>query len=470
MRKKCSVFALILLLTLLFYTTASAATEYGVIYDETDALGSQTLKMQGEQTLPQLTETLGIDLRVDVLTQIGYDSIGDAAMGIYKEYNYGHGEKKEGVTLTVLMEPQDGDTYAMPADGWCVYVSLRQGRGNSQDMANAIRDAVEPYMVERAWNGEDINMSAVALTQAVDAMAEAAEDYVLTNCPPESANKPASEALADTGTPAPETPDSAGTDAGTQEPEAPDNTGVQTSGGPDLSAEGMQHVFDSSGLLTDQQRQELESRAEALSQSHHCGIYFALVDDYTDYADGSVYEVTYQIYHNMQLGMGEDRDGLIVLLSMAERDYAMFVYGDYAQYAFNEFGREQLEERFLGYFGDDDWYRGISHYLDACDEFLTKAEEGDPVRPAYWKWHILAGAIGCLAAGTICAQRLSPMKTVHQKAEANVYLTHGGLKLTKREDQFVRMSETRQKIDKGGSGGGTHSESGGGGSGRSGKF
>ena len=439
MRKKYPVFALILLLTLLFYTPASAATEYGVIYDETDMLGSQTLKMQGEQTLPQLTETLGIDLRVDVLTQIGYDSIGDTAVGIYEEYDYGYGEKKEGVTLTVLMEPQDGDTYAMPADGWCVYVSLRQGRGNSRDMANAIRDAVEPYMAERAWNGEDINMSGVALTQAVDAMAEAAEDYVLTNCPPEA-------------------------------PEALDSIGVQTPGGPDLSVEGMQHVFDSSGLLDDQQRQELESRAAALSQSHDCGIYFALVDDYTDYADGSVYEVTYQIYHNMQLGMGEGRDGLIVLLSMAERDYAMFVYGDYAQYAFNEFGQEQLEERFLGYFGEDDWYRGISRYLDACDEFLTKAEDGDPVRPAYWKWHILAGIIGCLAAGSICSKYLSPMKTVHQKAEANAYLTHGGLKLTKREDQFVRMSETRQKIDKGGSGGGTHSESGGGGSGRSGKF
>ena len=447
MRKKYPVFALILLLTLLFYTPASAATEYGVIYDETDMLGSQMLKMQGEETLPQLTETLGIDLRVDVLTQIGYDSIGDTAMGIYEEYDYGYGEKKEGVTLTVLMEPQDGDTYAMPADGWCVYVSLRQGRGNSQDMANAIRDAVEPFMAERAWNGEDINMSGVALTQAVDAMAEAAEDYVLTNCPPDSA-----------GTPAPEAP------------EALDSTGVQTPGGSDLSVEGMQHVFDISGLLTDQQREELESRAAALSQSHDCGIYFALVDDYTDYADGSVYEVTYQIYHNMQLGMGEGRDGLIVLLSMAERDYAMFVYGDYAQYAFNEFGQEQLEERFLGYFGEDDWYRGISRYLDACDEFLTKAEDGDPVRPAYWKWHILAGIIGCLAAGSICSKYLSPMKTVHQKAEANAYLTHGGLKLTRREDQFVRMSETRQKIDKGGSGGGTHSESGGGGSGRSGKF
>ena len=69
------------------------------------------------------------------------------------------------------------------------------------------------------------------------------------------------------------------------------------------------------------------------------------MDDYTDYGDGSVYETTYQLYHNSGLGYGLGRDGIIVLLSMEERDYAMFVYGEYAEYAFNEYGREMLEER-----------------------------------------------------------------------------------------------------------------------------
>ena len=56
------------------HSCAMAATEYGVIYDETEELSSQTLTIQGEQTLPQLSEKLGLDLRVDVLTQISYDT------------------------------------------------------------------------------------------------------------------------------------------------------------------------------------------------------------------------------------------------------------------------------------------------------------------------------------------------------------------------------------------------------------
>lgn len=441
MKKTCSIFALILLLAISLCTPALAATEYGVIYDETDELGSATLTMQGEQTLPELSETLGIDLRVDVLTQISYDSIADAAAGIYARYGYGYGEEREGATLTILMDPQDTGTYAMPADGWCVYANLSEERGSSQALADVIRTAVEPSMAQQAWNGEDITMSAVALTQAVYDMAQAAEDYILTNCPPDS--------------PVPETPET---------PTVPETPEVSE---PDSVS--MQYVFDISDLLTYEEWEELETRAADISNRQHCGVYFALVDDFTDYGDGSVYEVTYQLYHGSELGFGKDRDGIIVLLSMEERDYATFVYGEYAEYAFDDFGQEKLEERFLDDFGDNDWYGGISHYLDACDEFLTKAEEGKPVRSSPWPMVGVAVGISCLIAGVISFLALRSMKSVHQKKEADAYLTEGGLHLTQQYDQYTHTTETRTKIEKSSSSSNS-SESGGGGSGRSGKF
>ena len=178
------------MLSLILAVPAMARTDYGVIYDETEQLGSQYLEMQGVETLPALSKTLGLDLRVDVLTLIADDTIGEAAQWIYYAYGYGWGERLEGATLTILMEPTVDGTYAMPADGWCIYTSLRPGRGDSQALASAIRDAVEPSMAERAWNGEDLTMSATALTQAVDAMAEAASDYILTNCPPDAEEEP----------------------------------------------------------------------------------------------------------------------------------------------------------------------------------------------------------------------------------------------------------------------------------------
>ena len=63
------------------------------------------------------------------------------------------------------------------------------------------------------------------------------------------------------------------------------------------------------------------------------------------------------------------------------------------------------------------------------------------------------------------------MKSVHQKKEADAYLTEGGLHLTQQYDQYTHTTETRTKIEKSSSSGGsTCSESGGGGSGRSGNF
>ena len=443
MKKKVSVFALILLLALFFCTPVLASTEYGVIYDETDELGSDTLAMQGEQTLPQLSEVLELDLRVDVITQISYDSIDDTAAGIYARYNYGYGEEKEGATLTILMELQDTGIYAMPAGGWCVYANLSEARGSSQALADAIYNAVEPSMAEWAWNGEDITMSAVALTQAVEAMSQTAEDYILTNCPPESSGA---------GTPA--------TPPASEASETPEES--------ESDSIGMQYVFDISNLLSYEEWEELETRAADISNRQHCGVYFALVDDYTDYGDGDVYEVTYQLYHGSGLGFGTNRDGIIVLLSMEKRDYATFVYGEYAQYAFDEFGQEKLEQRFLEDFGYDDWYGGISNYLDACNEFLSRANEGKPVRSSPWPMVAVAVGIACLIAGGICYFLLRSMKSVHQKKEADVYLTGDGLHLTQQYDRYTHTTETRTKIEKPSSS--TSSESGGGGSGRSGKF
>lgn len=448
MKKIYSVLTLAVMLATFLCLPVSAAQTHGVIYDETEELASAVLTMQGEETLPELSEALGIDLRVDVLTQTSYDSISDTAAGIYDRYGYGYGEEQEGATLTILMEPQDTGSYAMSDGGWCVYANLSEERGSSQALAEAIRTAVEPSMAQQAWNGEDITMSAVALTQAVESMAQAAEDYILTNCPP------------DTSVPA----------APPEAPEPPETS--------EPDSIGMQYVFDISDLLTYEEWEELEARAADISNRQHCGVYFALVDDFTDYGDGGVYEVTYQLYHGSELGFGADRDGIIVLLSMEELDYAMFVYGEYAEYAFNSYGQKKLEETFLPDFGYDDWYGGISHYLNTCDEFLTKAESGEPVREALWVWVvsylfmiIFITAVCCVISGIICYMLLRGMKTVSQKVEANEYIAEGGLQLTERYDQYTHTTETRTKIQKeSSSGGSTRSESGGGGSGRSGKF
>ena len=108
----------------------------------------------------------------------------------------------------------------------------------------------------------------------------------------------------------------------------------------------LNYVTDDVGILTDSQWEDLEQRAQQVSEEYQCGVYMITVDDYTDYSTESVYTADYTIYHDYEMGMGEDRDGIMILLSMEDRDYAMFVYGPKASEVFNAYGQEQLETYF----------------------------------------------------------------------------------------------------------------------------
>lgn len=438
MKRKMTALLTALLLVLALGFPAMAAMEYGAVYDETEALGSVELTYQGEQKLPQLTEALGVDLRVDVFTDEGVEdiSVSDIAVYVYENSGYGCGAQKDGVSLTLLLRGTEDGVYTLSESDWCVYALLDTARGSAQDLSGIVHDAVSPYMDERAWNGEDVTMSATALSQAVDAMAESVENYIRANAVPDVTGE--------------------NTESQTQEPTDAD----------------MNYIFDLSDQLSYEEWAELEARASDISQRHGCGVYAAFVDDFTEYGGGNdVYKTTYQLYHASELGMGADRDGIIILLSMDDRDYAMFVYGDHAEYAFDRYGQKELEDAFLGYFGDNDWYGGVSHYLDTCDEYLTRAEEGKPVRKNTLPIYIIVVAASCAIAGGICLMLKWQMKTVHKKAEANEYVAAGGLNLTKQYDRYTHTTETRSKIhDDSDSDSGTSSCSGGGGSGRSGKF
>ena len=161
---------------------------------------------------------------------------------------------------------------------------------------------------------------------------------------------------------------------------------------------------------------------------------------------GDVYEGTYRFYHDKQLGMGDGRDGVIVLLSMQNRKYAMFIYGENAAYAINEYGAEQLEGRFLGQFSDGNWYIGAAEYLTACDEYLSLAEAGKPVRESPWAVIAIVVIVSCLIASGVCKVLKMNMKTVRRGAAADEYVTGEGLALTESSDRFMYTTETRTKI------------------------
>lgn len=231
------------------------------------------------------------------------------------------------------------------------------------------------------------------------------------------------------------------------------------------------HVTDTAGLLTADEDYALEEQAAEISARYGCGLYIVTVDDYTDFTTEGVYEAAYTIYHDNSLGEGSDRNGVILLLSMKERDYATFFYGPVSEYAFCNYAQELVSDEFLDNFKEDDWYGGFSDFLRVCAEDLQLASEGNPVRESKVGVVILCLLASMLVALIVCLILKAKMRTVHRQVEAASYATGTGLKVTRHDDRFTHTTQTRTKIEReSSSGGGGGGHTGGGGSGQSGKF
>lgn len=184
----------------------------------------------------------------------------------------------------------------------------------------------------------------------------------------------------------------------------------------------------------------------------------------------------------------------MLLLSMEERDYNLDFYSSRANRIFTEAGRDQMEDRFLRYFRQDDFYGGFREYLSTCEEYLLAAQNGHPVGEGessnawgggsaygdrYYEKEkpspalaLIPGGLAALLVGIFTS---APMRSARQKRDANQYV-QGRLNLRRRSDMFLNRTVTRspRNTDSGGSHGSggshSHSYSSGGHSGRSGKF
>ena len=441
-----------LLLAVCLVVPASAA-DYGVIYDETDQLRSDDLVLLGETILPQMAEEYGIDLRVDVLDSLGANpTVLDAAWFLYDAYDYGIGDGQNAITLTIYLTP-DGDGWAPVTTGdtgdWYVLAA-----GASVEIADAgavIAPRLTTGFDADRWSG-GLEADQIALSQIVIVFAEAVADYAESGAVAGTIYDPATGRLDGGGTTAPggEVPD--------------DRTEPQD------GEDEPWHIIDEAGLLSDGDLRALERQAQSIEEAYGCGVYVVTLQDYTEWYDGTLSDAIAELYHGFTLGAGPDRDGILLLLSMADRDYGLFVYGPAASYAFSEDGRAVLEGRFLSDFGADDWSAGFAHYLDGCEDFLAQAAAGEPIGPAkapLGTCVLLGAVIGVAVALIVCLVLKARMKSVAKGSQADAYVTDRGLSLTGRSDQFSHVVTSRHKKAKESKG---SSFTGGGGSGSTGKF
>lgn len=432
---KTKVFSLILIfmLVLTFAAPVSAFEDYGLIYDDTGALDSGYMKELSESALGSICSEYGVEVRVDIVTDLENYAIEDYAALFYDQYSYGLGDNGDGILLMLLVT-SDGNGYAFGD-----YVLYTGGIGSeifNDDIMTALKQSLDSFFTASAWEG-DLAQDQTVCQSGLTAYAELCRSMIQSS--------------------------------GLKGEGEPQDTEPQ-----DVSTISTYHIASEGGYLTEDEVLDLETKAAEISEKYNCGVYAVIVQDYTAYGSGSVYDYATEYYNSFGLGMGEGKDGILLLLSMADRDYALVCHGDAAHEAFSEYAQDKLSDAFLDDFGDDDWYGGMDDYITTAGEYLAMASDGTPMTasndPAAQRRALIIKLavvilVPLILALIVCLIFRSQMKPVKMQDSAGEYLI-GGVKYSERSRSFSHETVTRVPLPKDD---GDH-HSGGGFSGKSGKF
>ncbi len=239
-----------------------------------------------------------------------------------------------------------------------------------------------------------------------------------------------------------------------------------------------EYVVDSQNKLSQSEIDDLNNMILEFKEKYRSDIYIIIRDRL--YPGKSSRLTAEAIYDDNDFGHGEDKSGVLLMLSMEDRDYAIVTTGK-AITALTDYGLGKIEDEFLPYLKKDKYYEGFAEFIDLNTEFFKEYRRGKPfdVNHKYrssksrMKAEIAIVVISLVIGIFIPFTFTFAMKTAKREKFAMEYVKEGSFNLNTKKDRYLYSNVTRTKIQKsnssGSSGGGsTISSSGHGGS--SGKF
>ena len=226
-------------------------------------------------------------------------------------------------------------------------------------------------------------------------------------------------------------------------------------------------VVDMAELLSDSEKTALLSKLDEISERQKLDIVVLTVNTLDgktprDYAD--------DFYDYNGYGFGENKDGILLLVSMEDRDWWISTTG-YGITALTDAGIEYISEKFLSDLSDGDYAQAFTTYAELCDQFITQAKTGEsydtgnmPKEPFNVAWNILvAFVIGLVVAVIVTSIMKKQLKTVQLKSEANNYVKANSMILTENRDLFLYNQVSRRarpkETDNSSGGSSTHTSS-----------
>lgn len=211
-------------------------------------------------------------------------------------------------------------------------------------------------------------------------------------------------------------------------------------------------LVDEADLLSESEETELSDMLDEISERQQVDLVVVTVDSLEgesprDYAD--------DFYDYNDYGFGEEKDGILFLISMEERDWYISTTG-YGITAVTDAGLEYMSEKFLPRLSDGEYARAFQIFAKQCDSYITQAREGAPydIDNVPKEPFSPLGSLGiALVAGFVTALIATGvmrhgLRSVHSKSSADDYVKRDSLRLTKDYELFLYRNVTRREKPK----------------------
>ena len=233
---------------------------------------------------------------------------------------------------------------------------------------------------------------------------------------------------------------------------------------PAFATSDLPRLIDEPDFLDSTQEAELLARLDSLSEAHQFDFVVAIVDGY-DGLGAQAYADDFFDYNGY--GYGTDRDGSILLIGQNESQRAISTSG-YGITAFTDAGISYIGSQIVSDLDTGYYYDAIDQYITLCEEFIVKAENGDPFDTddlpkegfKFFKNLLISLAVGFVIAFIVTMIMKSQLKSVRSQSAAADYMRSGSLNIHDSRDMFLYKKVTKVKKEENkDSGSSTHTSS-----------
>ena len=228
-----------------------------------------------------------------------------------------------------------------------------------------------------------------------------------------------------------------------------------------ISAASMPRLVDGADLLTDSEEITLLSMLDEISERQMLDVVIVT----TNTLEGKspmAYADDFYVYNGY--GFGASYDGVLLLVSMEDRDWWISTCG-YGITAFTDYGIDCLADRFLSDLGYGYYADAFEIFAEGCDEYITLARNGKPFDIGAEPFDasgamMIAVVIGLIAAFIVTASMKGQLKSVRQQS-AGSYLKQDSMRITDSRDLYLyrNVSRVRRQTESSGGGSSTHTSS-----------